>query len=742
MLPDSAALRAEPSRGDPRLAARLAPGGLWRVAFVVAPWGWGTAALVAEMARASPELVVVDAAASGSRDAIVDAVRDLPDGARMVVRARCRPVAAVRAARPRGGVMSIGPEHLALRPWEAARAFDPALGALLPGADVTRLVALADGWPAVLRLAHEAILGEPAAVRRRVAAALPEEVSDVLRTEVVAALPPGVREFLAATAALPVLSAAACDDYLGTHDAAERLREAAAYGLLLPVGDDGAARLPRPLRACFAADVAAAVSPAPGPAAPRWSEREEAASPSWLRRIARAARETQAYAAPPDPADPDDVFAAGIEALLAGRATEALDVLRRNASEGGAGPRPLAAELAMGVAAHLAGAGEVPVSYGGLALAARRHDLPWLADLADAGSALAGAPARAADVAGHAWRSGEGWVGAVADLLNGLGGLNAPGADAITALDRGAAFFATYGAEVIEAWCAALAAVAAADAGRARAAVALARRAGCRGAQAVALLVPDPDYAARVAAAVGLDLAFARAAPEEGPAPPVTVRCLGALAASVGDAPVDLAVLRPRARALLGMLAVNAGRPVHREVIAAALWPDVPSADVSRRIHVAVSSVRRAFGPGAHSVVRRGEGYLLAADVDVERFDELAAEALRLRGSAGERRVLADLMALYRGDLLVEAGPAEWVVQERFRRRSLAADACERLAEVALAEGDAPAAVAAARQGLRVDPYRDGIWQSLFAALGSCGHVVALAKARADHATLLAETER
>jgi DNA-binding SARP family transcriptional activator len=142
------------------------------------------------------------------------------------------------------------------------------------------------------------------------------------------------------------------------------------------------------------------------------------------------------------------------------------------------------------------------------------------------------------------------------------------------------------------------------------------------------------------------------------------------------------------------------------------------------------------------SVVRRGEGYVLAADVDVGRFDELAAEALRLRGSAGERRVLTDLTAWYRGDLLAEAGPAEWVVQERFRRRSLVADACERLAEVALAEGDAPAAIAAARQGLRVDPYRDGIWQSLFAALDSCGHVVALAKARGDHATLLAETER
>jgi LuxR family maltose regulon positive regulatory protein len=716
-----------------RAALRASPRGAWRVAFVVAPWGWGTGALVARLARArGPRPVVVDAAEVPD-DAVVAAVRGLPEGARLVVRARRAPEDALRAARAGGGVVTIGPERLALRPWEAARAFDPPLGALLPGADLTRLVALADGWPAVLRLAHESVVGEPAAVRRRVADALPEEVADVLRAEVVATLPADLREFLAATAPLPVLSAPACDTYLGTSDAAARLRAAAAYGLLLPVGDDGAVRLPRPLRACLTGR-ACPPGPPPDPDA-RWSEREEATAPPWLRRVARAVRETPAYAAPPASADPADELAAGVEALLAGRAAEALDLLRRNAAVPGPGPRPLAAELAAGVAAHLAGT-PLPVPYDDLALAAARRGLPWLADLADAAAALTGEPARAAYVGDHAWRAGEGWVGAVCGLL---GGLAAPRPDAVAGLDAGAAFFAAYGAEVAQAWCAALAAVAAGDAGRARAAAALARRTGCRGALAVALLPVDAAEARRVAGENGVDLAFATVA--RGGAPRVAVSCLGGLAASVDGVPVDLAALRPRARALLGLLAVHAGRPVHREVVAAALWPDVPGADAARRIHVAVSSVRRALGPGGRAVVRRGDGYALDAEVDVAAFDALTVAAHRLRGRPGERRALADLTACYAGDLLAEAGPAEWVVRERFLRRSVAADAGERLARVALAEGDAEAAVEAARAALRIDPYRDGLWQVLCAALGACGHAVALARARADHAALLAEAE-
>jgi len=222
----------------------------------------------------------------------------------------------------------------------------------------------------------------------------------------------------------------------------------------------------------------------------------------------------------------------------------------------------------------------------------------------------------------------------------------------------------------------------------------------------------------------------------------LSVRCLGGLAAFAGGVPVDLATLRPRARSLLGLLAVHAGRPVHREVIAAALWPDVPGDDVWRRIHVAVSSARRAFGPDAQAVERHGQGYLLAADVDVRRFDELAVRAAKARGTPGERELLAELVAAYRGDVLPEAGPAEWVVHERHHRRALASDACERLASLLLAAGDADGAVAAARRGLRVDRYRDGLWEALFAGLRACGHDVALARARDEYGSLLAEADR
>src|SRR2546423_9087646 len=54
----------------------------------------------------------------------------------------------------------------------------------------------------------------------------------------------------------------------------------------------------------------------------------------------------------------------------------------------------------------------------------------------------------------------------------------------------------------------------------------------------------------------------------------------------------SLTTIKPRVRAVLRLLAVHAGNPVHREVLQMAFWPDADAETGARNLHVAVSSLR------------------------------------------------------------------------------------------------------------------------------------------------------
>ena len=73
----------------------------------------------------------------------------------------------------------------------------------------------------------------------------------------------------------------------------------------------------------------------------------------------------------------------------------------------------------------------------------------------------------------------------------------------------------------------------------------------------------------------------------------VVVTCLGGFELTVNGRAVDLSVLRPRARSVLHLLATHAPRPVHRDVLCAALWSDNDAESALRSLQVAVSSVRK-----------------------------------------------------------------------------------------------------------------------------------------------------
>jgi predicted ATPase/DNA-binding SARP family transcriptional activator len=116
------------------------------------------------------------------------------------------------------------------------------------------------------------------------------------------------------------------------------------------------------------------------------------------------------------------------------------------------------------------------------------------------------------------------------------------------------------------------------------------------------------------------------------------VRVLGPVEASVDGRPIALGGGKPRA--LLAMLALNAGSSVSTARLIDGLWGEQPPATASKLVQVYVSHLRKALvasGEDAEIVTRR-HGYELrvgAGAVDAERFERLVAqgaprEALKL----------------------------------------------------------------------------------------------------------------
>src|SRR5262245_46514102 len=109
------------------------------------------------------------------------------------------------------------------------------------------------------------------------------------------------------------------------------------------------------------------------------------------------------------------------------------------------------------------------------------------------------------------------------------------------------------------------------------------------------------------------------------------VRLLGGLEA-VGEGGVPLAMQGAELRALLAILALDAGRVVATDRLIESLWQEDAPAGVANSLQQLVSKLRKALGVAA-TVATRPPGYVLeveADQVDVHRLDRLAAEARRL----------------------------------------------------------------------------------------------------------------
>jgi len=231
----------------------------------------------------------------------------------------------------------------------------------------------------------------------------------------------------------------------------------------------------------------------------------------------------------------------------------------------------------------------------------------------------------------------------------------------------------------------------------------------------------------------------------------VEARCLGNLELIIDGQPVDLATARPRVRSLLRLLLSEPGAPFHHEVIAEAFWPEAEPDVGARNLHAAVAALRRLVEPGVargsfHLVVRDGASYRFVvapgSRVDVLQFDRAVETGRTARAADDDVRAEVgwrEALALYRGDLLADEGPASWLEGPRERRRQQAVEAAEAVANACYARGDLDDAARLCTQGLRIDRYHDPLWRLLIAVRERAGDQGAARRARQGYDRVLVE---
>ncbi|MFI7482648.1 BTAD domain-containing putative transcriptional regulator [Kocuria sp. M1R5S2] len=416
----------------------------------------------------------------------------------------------------------------------------------------------------------------------------------------------------------------------------------------------------------------------------------------------------------------EELLPAGIAWLLAGDRRAALPLLRRSARDLDRDrPSALAAQLVLalfgseetgavpGAAADEMAAVQRHARYGGLSWLARLSE-GMLAALSggDAGAEIADAVVLDCEERGDHW--GAALLRAVTVLAGPRGG--ASPRDETAAL---AVRFRALHADVLAAWASSLAP----------------RPGGDLPPGALALTGRAPTAPA-----------------QDGPGA-ASVCCFGGLTVRVGDASLDLDGVRPRARTVLRLLALHAGRPVHRDRLAGILWSDLEPVRALHNLQVNISALRHVLdehGGGRGAIARQGDSYVLfpgaGARSDVDGFDALVHEAERARRSGDLPRTETALEAaveLYAGDLLPEEGAADWLVDIRDRYRFRAAQAAGDLARTRASLGRGDTAIPAAERSVELDPWRDESWRLLVELLQDAGELAEAERTRRRYHDML-----
>src|SRR5947209_5152419 len=198
---------------------------------------------------------------------------------------------------------------------------------------------------------------------------------------------------------------------------------------------------------------------------------------------------------------------------------------------------------------------------------------------------------------------------------------------------------------------------------------------------------------------------------------PFSIHLLGPFEVRVRGAAVRSGRTRSVQR-LLALLVLRQGREVSRSWLAGTFWPESSPEQAFLNLRRNLMDLRQALGPEAERLRSPSRDSLLldltGAAVDLLRFDAAVA--------VGDEGSLQEAVLLYRGPLL-EGCSEEWIFGEREARREACLQALERLADLALARGEAAAALGHLRRAEALDPLRDSVQQRRMQALAASGEL-------------------
>jgi DNA-binding SARP family transcriptional activator/tetratricopeptide (TPR) repeat protein len=207
--------------------------------------------------------------------------------------------------------------------------------------------------------------------------------------------------------------------------------------------------------------------------------------------------------------------------------------------------------------------------------------------------------------------------------------------------------------------------------------------------------------------------------------PPVRVLGMIEVVGPLGPA----TLIGTRQRALLALLALNAGNVVAQSRLVDALWGENPPRTAVRTLQSHVARVRQALdGCGLPDVLlTRGPGYVLTVshgDVDAHLFED----AVRLAKADLNNNAVTDAVTrltaglrLWRGEALADAGPESWAAAEIERLTEVRLDAIEELWDARIHLGEHTAAVGELERQLVSTPLRERLVGLLMLALYRCG---------------------
>ena len=198
----------------------------------------------------------------------------------------------------------------------------------------------------------------------------------------------------------------------------------------------------------------------------------------------------------------------------------------------------------------------------------------------------------------------------------------------------------------------------------------------------------------------------------------IHVHLLGQTVVEVDGVALPDVALGGRLRQVLEILAVNAGHPVPKEILADQVWDGAPPATYLGTLESYVCVLRKRLGlvgGRRSSLATRERGYVLDGpdvEVDIQRFIALTDVGER---RSREERVRAAICAvgLVRGPLLANQPYAAWAVQAREAFDRVLVDRLVPLAALANAIGEYDAGRDLAHLVTEHDPYCEIAWQEL-----------------------------